>query len=562
MSGMPWSQQHTALASQQAKPGENGGAPAQRQLPFRLENQMLQVYEVARSASSDAKLAYAEARERWQAGRTYMDRFAVYVPLEKEDEAEYERRKAAGASSLELSSFVTEAHHRAVKLYPWPTLERLEELLHQCKLDQARVAVRVFGNQKYLDEVEEQGLTQAQEMLAKEEVRQTMAQNPFAADEQPMLVEGLVARGLLCVVGGGDKGQKSNFMFDLAVSLASGAKVAGHFAVPVPARVLVFTAETRGAARAKICRRIARDRGLTAEQLAMVLQNLRVSDTVPQIGTPAGLNALEDTVLKMQADGWCPDLIAIDPAYMALGGDLDMARINSVGAVVLKADRLVQEMGATLLLVWHYSKEAQRRLAEKREPAQLGDLTGAGAAAAARQWLLLSYSEPYDPETGHSAVWLNAGIATTQSQTHLIQIDEGTFIKDDPGLTDGRTWKVRVQTGPKAFEAASKAKEATKQAKKESGEGKLRDKIANYLARCEPRGALMEEIRDAVGQKNKVGRMLEEMLQSLEVVRSHKAGDAAKAKRWRKPVSMCTNAETEQRLKAGEPFEEVVGEPA
>src|SRR5262249_21552430 len=160
-------------------------------------------------------------------------------------------------------------------------------------------------------------------------------------------------------------------------------------------------------------------------QLAMVRQNLKVFDTVPQIGTPAGLNALQDTVLEMQAGGWWPDLIVIDPAYMALGGDLDMARINSVGAVVLQADRLGRDLGATTLLVWHYSKEARRRLADKREPAQLGDLTGAGAAAAARQWLLLSYSEPYDPVTGRSAVWLNAGIATTQSQTHLLQIDEG-----------------------------------------------------------------------------------------------------------------------------------------
>jgi hypothetical protein len=246
---------------------------------------------------------------------------------------------------LELSSFDTEAHRRAVKRYPWPTLERLEGLLHQRKLDRARFITHLYRDQKYPDEVEELLLTQAQELLAKEEVRQTRAQDPFAAAEQVMLVEGPLARDLLCVLGGGDKGQKSNFMFDLAVSLASGAKAAGHFAVPEPARVLVFTAETRGQARAKICSRSARDRGLTAGQLALVRQNFRIHETVLQIGTTAGLNALEDTVLEMQAGGWWPDLIAIDPAYMTLGGDLDMARINSVGDVVLKADRLVRELG-------------------------------------------------------------------------------------------------------------------------------------------------------------------------------------------------------------------------
>src|SRR5262249_44304881 len=115
-----------------------------------------------------------------------------------------------------------------------------------------------------------------------------------------------------------------------------------------------------------------------------------------------------------------------------------------------------------------------------------------------------------------------------------------------------------IQTGAKAIEAARKDKEATRQAAKLTEAGRLKEKIATFLAQREPHGALAEEIRDAVGNKNKVGPLLAEMLQSLEIVRSRKAGDKVNAKRWRKPPALATNAQQEQRLRTGEPVEAVI----
>src|SRR5260370_653601 len=52
------------------------------------------------------------------------------------------------------------------------------------------------------------------------------------------------------------------------------------------------------------------------------------------------------------------------------------------------------------------------------------------------------------------------------------------------------------------------------------GEGRLR--IAGFLAKREPYGALTEEVRDAVGNRNRVAVVLSDMLTTLDVVRSWK----------------------------------------
>ena len=243
------------------------------------------------------------------------------------------------------------------------------------------------------------------------------------------------------------------------------ARLCWGTSVPSPLRVLYFTGETRGQARAKLLRRIAQGKQLSAEQRQLVRENLVVIDRVPALATEEGLLALEDVITDLQSRGWSPELVIIDPAYIAIGGDTDMSRINHVGGVVLKADELVRRFGATLLLCWHYSKEAQRRLAEAREPAILSDLTGAGAASAARQWVLLSPFSPYDPGTGKTTLWLNAGIATTTSQTYLIDIDEGAYVPDHADGLNGRRWQVKVRAGARAFEAAEEAKTLERVAK-------------------------------------------------------------------------------------------------
>jgi RecA-family ATPase len=83
--------------------------------------------------------------------------------------------------------------------------------------------------------------------------------------EQPYLVDGILAAGQLAVIGGPEKGMKTNVTVDLAISLAGGEKFLGHFRVPRPAKVLLVTGETCEKPLENLCRRILAARGLPNE---------------------------------------------------------------------------------------------------------------------------------------------------------------------------------------------------------------------------------------------------------------------------------------------------------
>jgi RecA-family ATPase len=525
---------------------------------------MLTVYEIYRpkpptARESDlrysySKQAYEEARTEWYEGLRFYDKaYRLY------DDEYFRRQQEYLDKSISFDEFRKWSfwHLREVAgSYAFPSRERIEELYYLLRVARAKEIVDFYRN-KELDSVDEGYVEQAKAIVANYDVHQAMATDVFAGPEQAMLVDGLLAAGLLGVIGGGDKGQKTNVMFDLAVSAASGTPALGYFKVPKPLHVVVFSGETRGQSRGKLCLRIAFGKKLSKGQMDLVRANLRVVETVPQIGTQSGLQALTNTIRELQEIDFQPDIIVLDPAYMALGVEVDMTRINTVGSVVLEADQLVRSFGATLVLCWHYSKQAQYRLAEEREPAQLGDLTGAGASSAARQWLLLSYFEPYDAITGRSKLWLNAGIATTQSRTYMIDIDEGVFCSAVHDGVDGRQWLVSVKSGSQAIEHANKSKQAARQAKQQQGMDALKTAICEFLSTREPLGAVTEDIREAVGSKNKVGPALAELLTTLQVVRSRQEGDHPNAKRWRRTATLTPNADQEIRLRAGEPVEVV-----
>jgi hypothetical protein len=105
--------------------------------------------------------------------------------------------------------------------------------------------------------------------------------------DQPYLVEGILAAGQLAVIGGPEKGMKTNVTVDLALSLAAGVDFLGHFPVPRPAKVLLVTGETCEKPLENLCRRILAARGLSD-----VLDNLLIQQEVPSLASKVGLNRL------------------------------------------------------------------------------------------------------------------------------------------------------------------------------------------------------------------------------------------------------------------------------
>ena len=280
--------------------------------------------------------------------------------------------------------------------------------------------------------------------------------------EQPYLVDGILAAGQLAVIGGPEKGMKTNVTVDLAISLATGAKFLGHFRVPRPAKVLLVTGETCEKPLENLCRRILAARGLPDE-----VDNLLIKQDVPSLANKLGLNALLRLIKLHQAE-----VVVLDPLYLMVwdadpkGRPIDTNNITPIGKLVADVGQACVAAGATPVLVHPMSKTAVLTRADKREPMQLSALTGAGIGSVARQWLLLNYASPYDPETGRCAVLLNAGGSAGHGGLHLVAIDEGAYDPTRP--LNGRTWHVEVQSGSKAIEAVNQAVHEAKAAKKEA----------------------------------------------------------------------------------------------
>ena len=102
-----------------------------------------------------------------------------------------------------------------------------------------------------------------------------IASEEFFGRERPIeyLVEGLVVRGQPLVIGGPVKSCKTLLVLDLAYSLASGTPFLGRFAVPKPARVVVFSGESGAATLDAKSRLIAAAKGVPHVQPNLLWQD-------------------------------------------------------------------------------------------------------------------------------------------------------------------------------------------------------------------------------------------------------------------------------------------------
>jgi replicative DNA helicase len=264
----------------------------------------------------------------------------------------------------------------------------------------------------------------------------------FAADyRQEWLVQRLLVKGQPGIVGGPKKCLKTCTLLDLAISLASATPFLGRFKVYSKHQVLLVSAESGEATLQEVGRRIARARGIDHPGDL----GIRWSFRLPQLANLLDRAAFRAGLESLGSEGVC----ILDPLYLAMlaGADcrpVEAGNLYSIGPLLLGLAQDCQGAGWTPLLCHHARKNLDRRL----EPMELDDLSFAGVAEFARQWLLESRREPYELGTGSHRLWLVAGGSTGQSGTWALDVEEGTVEADDDSPTirhDHRRWEVTVR---------------------------------------------------------------------------------------------------------------------
>jgi hypothetical protein len=249
------------------------------------------------------------------------------------------------------------------------------------------------------------------------------------------LVKLALAQGQPAIVGGPRKSLKTSVLVDLAISLASGTPFLGFFAVPQPRRVLVLSGESGHYTLQETALRVAKARGIYFGDLR---DQLIWQFNLPQLANATHMEALSEGLQlhKIEAS-------LIDPTYLCLLGGSEPGAIKpesifSMGPLLLKIAACCLAAGTTPILAHH----AGKRRGNDFEPIDLDDLSYAGFAEFARQWLLINRREAYEFDGKHQ-LHLQVGGSMGHGGLYALDVEEGLIDEN----FDGRVWQVRVKKG-------------------------------------------------------------------------------------------------------------------
>jgi hypothetical protein len=332
--------------------------------------------------------------------------------------------------------------------------------------------------------------------------------------------------------------------------------------VSKPRRVLVLTGETTEGPLENLLRRVLLAKGLGAG--AALPGALAIKQDLPNLNAPADVAALARLISRYQAE-----VVLLDPLYFALGPDdqgrpVDLANLAQVGRLLLAAGQVCVQAGATPVFLHHMSKSSHLQRSLQREPMQLSDLTGAGFGPVCRQWILVSYLEPYDATTGRCQIWMNCGGAAGHGGLHVVSIDEGVFQKGAP--LNGRRWQVTTKSGTAAVAAANQARQAEKAKKKADQAYEDQERLMAVLAGL-PNGETAPALGELAGvPKRRVGTALLALFQARRVAKTRvfKAAGKDPARPydgWRVLENVPRTKAQDERLAAGDYFEDVFAAP-
>lgn len=326
------------------------------------------------------------------------------------------------------------------------------------------------------------------------------------------LIDGLLVEGQPAFLGGPKKSLKTSLAMDLALSLATGGYFLGKFPVNFQRRVMFLSGESGLATLQETALRICRVMGC---DLAAV-DGFTLCTTLPRLHDASDLAECERFLAETESE------VAIaDPLYLMLTGD-DAGNLFKQGALLRAWAEMCQSLNVTGILC-HHTKST---VVDPYAPAELDHLAWSGCAEFARQWLLVSRREQYEPGSGTHRLWLTAGGSAGHSGLWAVDVNEGTV-----AAPEGRQWIVGVENATAARAAAAERKADQTEHRQREQLSIDRTTVCRVLAKY-PDGLAQTAIRDNCGiSGRRWPGVLAAMLQAGELVECEiKSGNQKTAK--------------------------------
>jgi len=263
----------------------------------------------------------------------------------------------------------------------------------------------------------------------------------FMAHREPphYLCEDILAEGQGCIIGGPQKSLKTGLSLDLAYSLSSGTPFLGMFECE-RVRVGVMTGESN---KPKIQRVIATRSAL--QELSFVPE-LFVTAKIPDLSQSDHLAHLAMSIERLRLQ-----VVFIDPMYLCLGSLAEStSNVAAIGNMLRAIDEIMARTGCTPVLIHHTNRKH-----EQYKPLTLRDLSGAGFAEWARQWMLVCPRSDFDPVEHQHRLWMVAGGSAGHAGRFAVDLRERSELGD-------WCWEVEVRTDGEERNAHA-AKKAEKQ---------------------------------------------------------------------------------------------------
>jgi hypothetical protein len=310
----------------------------------------------------------------------------------------------------------------------------------------------------------------------------TMAELAAADYRIEYLVDRTLVAGQPCLMAGGKKTLKTSFLVDLGISIAMGSPFLGKLDVLRAARVALMSGESGLATLQEPARRVALAKGYDLADIGGMI----VSPDLPICGHVLHMEPLQRFLRDNEIE-----VLILDPAYLCLPTEGNEGSLFAMGALLRSISEVCQGNGVTLVLAHH----TRKNVVDPYAPVELEDIAWAGFPEFARQWLLLSRREKFQPGTGEHRLWMTVGGSAGHSSLWGCDVAEGVYDSHT-----ARQWNVTIWTPDQAREAATDKAERARQVKADEKLERDKRAVLDVVVKMPNRRGTKSEIRDRCGR--------------------------------------------------------------